>query len=251
LTAPVEDENVRSGHTQGEIMKALFLASTVLCGAALSGCATAIEGTSQGIAITTLPAAGATCVLSGREGSWSVVSPGVVRVEKSKEDIAVHCSKPGWQDAAATIPSNFQGWTLGNIVLGGLVGVGVDAATGAIHEYPHAFNVQMTPLPGTVVDSSRAGSFPDGPPRLDTSGVNMQPNYPEGSVASGTVAVAAMVRDDGTVQRVALAKSSGYSDLDAAATNAVLHWKFLPAMEHGQPVSGTIVVQIVFQPPDE
>src|ERR1700756_3551533 len=92
------------GISMGEIMKALFLASTVFCGAALSGCATAIEGTSQGIAITTMPAAGANCVLSGREGNWSVTTPGVVRVEKSKEDIAVHCSKPGWQDAAAVIP---------------------------------------------------------------------------------------------------------------------------------------------------
>lgn len=232
-------------------MKALFLIPILICGAALSGCATVIQGTSQGIAITSLPAAGANCVLSGREGNWSVITPGVVRVEKSKEDIAVHCSKSGWQDAAAVIPSNFQGWTLGNIVLGGLVGVGVDAATGAIHEYPHAFNVQMTPLPGTVVNSPKTGSFPDGPPHLDTSGVNMQPNYPEGSTGSGTVAVAAMVRDDGTVQRVALAKSSGYTELDTAAANAVLHWKFIPAMEHGQPVSGTIVVQVVFQRPDD
>jgi TonB family protein len=200
--------------------------------------------------ITTLPAAGANCVLSGYEGQWAVVTPGVVRVHKSKEDIAIHCNKTGWQDASATIPSNFQGWTLGNLVLGGLVGVGIDAASGAINQYPHEFNVPMTPLAGTTVDSSgqSASLSPDTPPRLDTSGVNMQPNHPEGSTASGSVAILAYVRDDGTVSKVSFATSSGYAELDAAAANAVREWKFLPAMEHGQPVSGQIVVRIVFPP---
>jgi len=68
-----------------------------------------------------------------------------VTVEKSKEDIQARCTKPGWQDASAVIPSNFQGWTVGNIVFGGLIGLGVDAATGAINEYPNAFQIPMYP----------------------------------------------------------------------------------------------------------
>jgi TonB family protein len=232
-------------------MKALIWIPVLFCGVALSGCATVLEGASQGIAITSLPAAGANCLLSGHEGQWPVVTPGFVRVQKSKEDIVVRCSKPGWQDASATIPSGFEGWTLGNAVFGGLVGVGVDAASGAINEYPHAFNVAMTPLPGTAVDPSSAAALVADSPRLDTSGVNMQPNYPPGSTASGSPQILASVRDDGTVSAVALAKSSGYTDLDTAAANAVLHWKFLPAMKNGQPVAGKIVVQIVFQAPDD
>jgi uncharacterized membrane protein len=45
----------------------------------------------------------------------------------------IRCVKPDWQDGFATIPSNFEGWTVGNLVFGGLIGVGVDAATGAIN----------------------------------------------------------------------------------------------------------------------
>jgi uncharacterized protein YceK len=112
---------------------------------ALSGCASIIKGTSQSIAIATPPTTGASCVLSSKEGNWTIVSPGVATVEKSKEDIQVHCTKPGWQDGVATIPSNFQGWAVGNIVAGGLIGLGVDAATGAINEYPGSFQVPMFP----------------------------------------------------------------------------------------------------------
>jgi hypothetical protein len=56
-------------------------------------------------------------------------------------------------------PSNFEGWTVGNLLLGGIIGLGVDAATGAINEYPHAFQIAMTPMaasyaaPATVIAS--------------------------------------------------------------------------------------------------
>ena len=91
----------------------------------------------------------------------------------------------------------------------------------------------------------------DSPPRLDTSGVNLQPNYPEGTNASGSPEIVALVRDNGTVSKVAIAKSSGSTELDSAAANAVMHWKFIPAMDHGEPVSGKAIVQVVFHAPDE
>jgi uncharacterized protein YceK len=123
----------------------LFAAAAALC-VVVSGCATVIKGTSQSIAITTPPTSGATCTLSSREGNWVVTSPGVVTVEKSKEDIIARCTKADWQDGVATIPSDFEGWTIGNAVLGGFIGLGVDAATGAINEYPHAFQIPMQPV---------------------------------------------------------------------------------------------------------
>lgn len=74
-----------------------------------------------------------------------VMSPGVVSVSKSKSDINIRCARPGYQDAIGVIPSNFQGWTVGNILLGGIVGFGVDAATGAMNDYPNSFQVPMFP----------------------------------------------------------------------------------------------------------
>jgi hypothetical protein len=128
---------------KGAIMKTHAIAALAALGIALSGCASIIKGTSQQIAITTPPTEGANCVLSSKEGNWTVVSPGVAKVSKSKEDIQIRCTKVGWRDATATIPSDFEGWTLGNLILGGVIGLGVDASTGAINEYPHAFQVPM------------------------------------------------------------------------------------------------------------
>jgi uncharacterized protein YceK len=124
-------------------MRNLLIAFALML--ALGGCASIIKGTSQSIAIATPPTEGATCTLSSSQGSWVVTSPGVATVDKSKEDIQVRCVKPGWHDGFSNIPSNFEGWAIGNILAGGIIGVGVDAATGAINEYPHSFQVPMTP----------------------------------------------------------------------------------------------------------
>jgi len=129
-------------------MKLHAIAAVAVLGVAMSGCASIIKGSSQSIAITTPPVTGASCVLSSKEGNWTVMSPGVAKVEKSKEDIQARCTKPGYQDGIATIPSDFQGWTLGNLILGGVIGLGVDAATGAINEYPNAFQIPMFPAGG-------------------------------------------------------------------------------------------------------
>ena len=117
----------------------------------LSGCATIVKGQSQTIAITSPPVSGANCVLMSGQGNWTVVTPGTVTVQRSKEDVIVRCTKDGYQEATSVIPSNFEGWTVGNLLLGGVIGLGVDAATGAINEYPNAFQVPMQPLPAAVV----------------------------------------------------------------------------------------------------
>lgn len=127
-------------------MRIYQFAALAALGVAMSGCASIVKGSSQSVAIETPPVTGASCILSSTQGNWTVITPGVAQVQKSKEDIQVHCKKDGYQDAVAMIPSNFAGWTLGNLLLGGVIGVGVDAATGAINEYPHSFQVPMTPL---------------------------------------------------------------------------------------------------------
>jgi len=127
------------------------LLAVVAIGFLLPGCASIVRGSSQSILITTPPTTGADCILTSRRGSWSVITPGAVRVSKSKEDVTVTCTKDGYEEAVASIPSEFEGWTVGNIVFGGLIGLGVDAATGAINNYPNAFQVRMTPVPGLPV----------------------------------------------------------------------------------------------------
>jgi protein TonB len=90
-------------------------------------------------------------------------------------------------------------------------------------------------------------------PHVDATGANMQPAYPPTAFAAreqGAAVVSVLVKSDGTVRRVALHRSSGYSDLDSAAANAVNGWKFIPGTDDGKPVERWTDVQIVFAPPN-
>jgi hypothetical protein len=86
---------------------------------------------------------GADCTLTSDQGSWTVTSPGFAKVQRSKDDMQIRCNKSGYQEAVAMIPSNFEEWTVGNVVFPGPIGVGIDAATGAISQYPHTFQIPM------------------------------------------------------------------------------------------------------------
>ncbi len=126
--------------------KSIAVLFVVVCATQLSACASIIKGSTAAINVTSPPVTGANCTLSSSQGSWQVTTPASVTVERSKEDIQVRCTKEGYQDATAIIPSNFEGWTVGNLIFGGIIGVGVDAATGAMNDYPNAFQVPMIPL---------------------------------------------------------------------------------------------------------
>ncbi|WP_419729103.1 hypothetical protein [Lichenicola sp.] len=123
---------------------ALFL---IAC-SGLSACATIVNGSNQSMTVSTDPP-GAACELSrGTETLGAVaLTPGSVRISKSKDDMQVVCRKAGFQDATQASTPNFGGATFGNIIAGGVVGVVVDAATGANYTYPSAIRLTMVPEP--------------------------------------------------------------------------------------------------------
>ncbi len=62
----------------------------------------------------------------------------------------------------------------------------------------------------------------------------------------GTVLLALILGFDGSVESLAIAQSSGFSRLDAAARDAVRNWRWKPTMRDGQPVKVKGVVEIPF-----
>ena len=112
----------------------------------MCGCATIVKGDSQEISVTTEPA-GAVCELTRGGQSVATINPtpGAVRVSKSKYDISLTCKKQGYVDATASVPSSFQGWTVGNVLIGGLIGVAIDAGSGAINQYEADVVVKLQP----------------------------------------------------------------------------------------------------------
>jgi hypothetical protein len=108
-----------------------------------AACSTITEGTTQSLAVMTPDAPSANCTLTTPKHTWFVRTPGSVTIEKSNDDIAIVCRKEGYANGVATLPSNFEGMTWGNIIFGGIIGVGVDAASGAMHEYPTSVSIYM------------------------------------------------------------------------------------------------------------
>lgn len=73
-----------------------------------------------------------------------MVTPGSVTVKKRSRDMSAICRKEGYQDGTATVASGFEGLAIVSAVFG-LIPIAVDAATGAINDYPSNVNVQMYP----------------------------------------------------------------------------------------------------------
>ncbi len=112
----------------------------------LSGCATVTKGSSQTVTVNTDPA-GAKCILQREGQTIGIVNPtpGSVLIDKDKDVVSVTCEKEGYQETASVLASQFQAMTLGNILIGGIIGVAIDAGTGAMNEYPPMVSVALSP----------------------------------------------------------------------------------------------------------
>ena len=113
------------------------------------GCASMTRGTTENISIASTPA-GATAEISGLDIPTACVTPCVV-VAKRSADITVTINKEGYEpqviplikEVAGTGAAGFAG----NILAGGLVGMGVDAVTGAAQDHkPNPVIVTLQPI---------------------------------------------------------------------------------------------------------
>ncbi|MBI4724577.1 MAG: hypothetical protein HY765_06245 [Rhodomicrobium sp.] len=127
-------------------MRLLFLICSLVL---LSGCSTIVKGTDQAIAINTPDAQGASCELSSPAiPTQTVVTPASVTLEKSQHNVSVMCRKECFTPGAGIIASSTETMAAGNVIFGGVVGLAVDASTGAMNTYQPVVSIQMTPIKG-------------------------------------------------------------------------------------------------------
>lgn len=116
-----------------------FLAASgvVLSLTLMSGCASIVTGQDQIVSVDTPLCPAAKCKLQNEEGVyWVPSTPGTISVDREYGDLVVTCSKPGYPDAMMNVSSSTKGMAFGNIILGGIIGAGVDMGTGAAYDYP-------------------------------------------------------------------------------------------------------------------
>ena len=81
-------------------------------------------------------------------GTQTVTTPATITLEKSKENITVLCKKECFQDGSGIIASYTEAMAAGNLLLGGVVGLGVDAVSGAMNKYNADNQIAMVAIPG-------------------------------------------------------------------------------------------------------
>jgi hypothetical protein len=115
----------------------------------LVGCATITKGTTQAVTVNTPGVPGAQCTLvSSAVGNKVIQTPATIVLEKGQDGVAVNCKKECFTDGVGIISSNVEAMAAGNIIAGGVIGLGIDAASGAMNKYNTDNQIVMTPIAG-------------------------------------------------------------------------------------------------------
>lgn len=124
--------------------KIFFSSLLVIFAITASGCASIVSGHNQSVAVKTTPIKGAVCELENNKGRWIIPStPGSVMVHQSYHQLKITCEKEGFRKSIKTIASSTKPIAFGNVLFGGVIGAGVDIASGAAYRYPKDINVDM------------------------------------------------------------------------------------------------------------
>lgn len=152
--------------------KRLCLAIGVV--ALTSGCASIVNGHNQSLSVQTRSkagdqVAGANCKLSNDKGIWFLTTPGTTTIHRSLRDLSLVCEKEGYAAGTLFSKSSTKPMAFGNILFGGVIGAGVDIATGAAYDYPNLIVVEMGPVfePIAKLDEN-PDSIPSPVPALST-----------------------------------------------------------------------------------
>lgn len=94
-----------------------------------TGCATIIHGTRQDIGISSTPSGASVSIDNIQSGTTPVFAK-----LRRKENHVVRISLAGFQPTDLTLTSSVSGWVWGNIAIGGLIGLAVDAISGGMYK---------------------------------------------------------------------------------------------------------------------
>jgi hypothetical protein len=120
--------------------------------ATAAACSTITRGTTQAVAIHTPGVEKAECELQSEGiGNKTVVTPATIVLDKSMHDVQVTCRKKCYTDGKGVITSMTEEMTAGNIIVGGVVGLAVDASSGAMNKYQPEIQIAMQPVKGCRV----------------------------------------------------------------------------------------------------
>jgi hypothetical protein len=125
-----------------------MISRILLCAVAVAtaGCASVVRGTTEKIVVTSEPADAA---IRTSLGHACPTSPCTVEISR-KTELTAYAEKPGFKPGSIYIGTKFSGGgaagLAGNVLVGGVIGVGVDAMTGAtLDHFPNPAHIVLAP----------------------------------------------------------------------------------------------------------
>jgi hypothetical protein len=111
-----------------------------------SGCATITGSETQNISLQAVEPSGATvadaeCKLSNDKGNWRARPPAIAVVNRSAEDLLIHCEAERQQPGVVRAISRANSGMIGNIIFGGGIGALIDHDKGTAYDYPSVLRV--------------------------------------------------------------------------------------------------------------
>jgi hypothetical protein len=124
------------------------------------GCATITRGTSEAWTVQSEPIGAEVTLSTGQQ----CVTPCTLKL-KRKHPFAVTVEKAGFETVQTQIESQVAGagaaGMAGNVLVGGLIGIGVDAASGATKELkPNPLVLKLVPIDGPSIAVGAAAGAP-------------------------------------------------------------------------------------------
>jgi len=94
----------------------------------LVACATAVQGTTQKVSVRSTPPGAVVSV----DGNAVGITPAFVELTRGDEH-HLRIEAEEYQPYETTFTHSMNGWVLGNVLLGGIVGIAIDSSSGAIY----------------------------------------------------------------------------------------------------------------------
>lgn len=110
-------------------MKKNFLFLIVAFTLIASGCASIVSGSKQRVSVSTTPANAKVLINGINVGA----TPLVTYLKRSEKTHRITIELEGYKPYNTTLKRKLNGWIFGNIIFGGLIGVIIDASTGAMY----------------------------------------------------------------------------------------------------------------------
>lgn len=115
----------------------------------MSSCATIVSGSKQKVKFSSNPSSATIFIDEVEVGK----TPFEIKLARKMEH-SVLIKLEGYQTYKTNLTKKFNAWYIGNILVGGLIGIIIDPITGAIYNLtPNEINAEMNK--GTVVNSSK------------------------------------------------------------------------------------------------